>query len=106
VLQLAAVTVTPAGHGTVAASLANGVPLVALPNPAADQPFLAAAVQRLGAGLALDGPSGPEAIRTAVNQVLKQPSYAEVASQLAIKIAAMPGAAGASDELELLARAS
>ena len=55
VLPYASVTVTHAGHGTVAASLAHGVPLVALPNLAADQPALAGQIERLGAGIALDG---------------------------------------------------
>ncbi|HEY8633510.1 MAG TPA: nucleotide disphospho-sugar-binding domain-containing protein [Candidatus Dormibacteraeota bacterium] len=105
VLAQAAVTVTHAGHGTVAASLAHGVPIVALPNPAADQPFLAATIQRLGAGLALDGGAGPDAIRTAVMEVLGEPSYADAARTLAIKIAKMPGATGAADQLERLARA-
>jgi len=105
VLAQAAVTVTHAGHGTVAASLAHGVPIVALPNPAADQPFLAATIQRLGAGLALDGGAGPDAIRTAVMEVLGEPSYANAARTLGIKIAKMPGATGAADQLERLARA-
>jgi UDP:flavonoid glycosyltransferase YjiC (YdhE family) len=105
VLAQAAVTVTHAGHGTLAASLAHGVPIVALPNPAADQPFLAATIQRLGAGLALDGGAGPDAIRTAVMEVLGEPSYANAARTLGIKIAKMPGVAGAADQLERLARA-
>ena len=103
VLPSAAVTVTHAGHGTVAASLAHGVPLVALPNPVADQPFLAATIQQLGAGLALDGESGPAAIRTAVQEVMGQPSYAAAASNLAVAIHASPGASGAAVELERLA---
>ena len=105
VLAQAAVTVTHAGHGTVTASLAHGVPMVALPNPAADQPFLAATIQRLGAGLALDGGAGPDAIRTAVMEVLGEPAYANAARTLGIKIAKMPGATGAADQLERLARA-
>lgn len=103
VLPSAAVTVTHAGHGTVTASLAHGVPLVALPNPAADQPFLAATVQQLGAGLALDGESGPDAIRLAVQEVMRQPSYAAAAGNLATAIRAAPGAARAAVELERLA---
>ena len=103
VLPSAAVTVTHAGHGTVAASLAHGVPLVALPNPMADQPFLAATIQQLGAGLALDGESGPAAIRTAVNEVISQPSYAAAAANLAVAIHASSGATGAAVELERLA---
>jgi MGT family glycosyltransferase len=103
VLPDVAVTVTHAGHGTVTASLAHGVPLVALPNPAADQPFLAATVQRLGAGIALDGESSPDAIRIAVQEVLRRPSYAIAARALALTIHAMSGAAGAAAELERLA---
>ena len=103
VLDGAALTITHAGHGTVAASLAHGVPLVALPNPAADQPFLAARVQGLGAGLALDGDAGPAAIRTAAREVMTKPSYAAAAAGLAVAIKAAPGVAGAVDELERLA---
>jgi MGT family glycosyltransferase len=103
VLPGAVLTVTHAGHGTVAASLAHGVPIVALPNPAADQPFLAARVQQLGAGLALDGESGPTAIRIAVREVMTQPSYAAAAAKLAIAIQAAPGVGGAVVELARLA---
>ncbi len=103
VLPFAALTVTHAGHGTVSASLAHGVPLVALPNRVADQPFLAATVQRLGAGLTLDGESGPAAIRMAVLEVARQPSYAAAAGDLAVAIHAAPGVAGAAVELERLA---
>jgi MGT family glycosyltransferase len=103
VLPSAVVTITHAGHGTVAASLAHGVPVVALPNPAADQPFLAATLQQLGAGLALDGESGPDAIRTAVQEVMRVPTYAAAAKNLAAVISAAPGAAGAAIDLERLA---
>jgi len=103
VLDGAAVTVTHAGHGTIAASLAHGVPLVALPNPAADQPFLAARVEQLGAGLALDGESGPTAIHLAVREVMSQSSYAAAAAKLGIAIRAAAGIGGAVVELERLA---
>ncbi len=106
VLPTTALTITHAGHGTVAASLAHGVPLVALPNPAADQPFLAATLQRLGAGLALDGAAGPETIRDAVHEVLRQPSYAQAARRLADVIRAAPGVSLAAAELERLADAA
>lgn len=106
VLPMAAVTVTHAGHGTVTASLVHGVPLLALPNPAADQPFLAATLERLGAGLRLDGGAGPEAIRLAVRSLLDQPSFASAACDLGDRIRAMPGAAGAADHLEGLAAAA
>jgi MGT family glycosyltransferase len=100
VLPHAAVTVTHCGHGTVTASLAHGVPLVGMPNLAADQPFLAQRVQQLGAGLALDGEADPAEIRAAVREVLAKGSYAAVARELGAAIRASPGAAGAANELE------
>lgn len=103
VLAGAAVTVTHAGHGTVAASLAHGVPLVALPNPAADQPFLAARVEHLGVGLALDGAAGPTAIQRAVREVMTRNSYAAAAAKLQSAIRAAQGVGGAVAELERLA---
>jgi UDP:flavonoid glycosyltransferase YjiC (YdhE family) len=103
VLPHAAITVTHAGHGTVAASLTHGVPLVCLPNPAADQPALAAQVQALGAGRALDGETAtPAQIAAAVGEVLADPSYASSARALADLIAEAPGAAAAVDRLERL----
>ena len=102
VLSAAALTITHAGHGTVTASLAFGVPLVTLANPAADQPFLAATLQRLGAAIALDGESEASAIRAAVREVLHQHSYADAARTLAAAIHAAPGVTGAAVELERL----
>jgi MGT family glycosyltransferase len=103
VLPSVVATVTHAGHGTVSASLAHRVPVVALPNPAADQPFLAAMLQKLGAGIALDGEAEPAAIRTAVKAVMGQPSYAAAAGRLADAISSAAGATGAADELERVA---
>ena len=90
-------------HGTVTASLAHGVPIAGLPYPAADQPFLAARIQALGAGLAMDGDSIPAIIRSAVRDLLDQPSFREAAARLAKAIRLAPGAAGAADVLEDLA---
>lgn len=106
VLSTAAVTVTHCGHGTVTSSLAHGVPLVGLPNPAADQPYLARRIEELGAGIALEGESDPATISRAVRAVLDQAAYREAASVLAERIAAAPGAAGAATELEMRASAA
>jgi UDP:flavonoid glycosyltransferase YjiC (YdhE family) len=80
------------------------VPIAGLPYPAADQPFLAARIQALGAGLAMDGESSPAIIQRAVRDLLDRPSFREAAAQLAETIRAAPGAAGAADVLEQLAR--
>jgi UDP:flavonoid glycosyltransferase YjiC (YdhE family) len=104
VLPHASVTVTHAGHGTVAASLAHGVPLVALPNPAADQPALAEQIERLGVGIALDGEiATPEDIADAVHTLLDDDSYAANARKLAHTIGALPGPSGAAALLERVA---
>lgn len=104
VLPHASVTVTHAGHGTVGASLAHGVPLVALPNPAADQPALAAQIEHLGVGIALDGETAtPAQIAAAVDTVLTDDAYAANARRLAATIGALPGPSGAAALLERLA---
>ncbi|MEA2576383.1 MAG: hypothetical protein QOH93_3681 [Chloroflexia bacterium] len=104
ILPQAAVTVTHAGHGTVAASLSYGVPLVCLPNRAADQPGLAAQVAALGAGLVLDGDAAtPSDIRSAVQRVLAERQYAARAQQLASVIASAGGSSTAAVALEQVA---
>jgi MGT family glycosyltransferase len=103
VLPMVSATVTHCGHGTVTASLAHGVPIAGLPNPAADQPFLAARIQALGAGIAMEGESSPAIIKSAVRDLLDQPSFREAAARLGRAIRAAPGAAGAADVLEQLA---
>ncbi len=101
ILPHAAVTVTHAGHGTVTASLRHGVPLLCLPNPVADQPILAAQVEALGAGRALNGDDAtPAEIFAAMQQLLTDRSYTARARLLAGAIAAAPGISLAVDKLE------
>lgn len=97
VLPQVAVTVNHAGHGSVARSLAYGVPLVCLPNPVADQPPLAAQIQALGAGRALDGEHATvDEIGEAVDAVLTEPAFTRSACRLAEVISATSGAATAA----------
>lgn len=101
VLPDVAVTVTHAGHGTLAASLAHGVPVVALPNPAADQPALAVRVAELGAGIALDGETAtPAGIRDAVDTMLTSGTYHAAARKLGDAIGGAPGVSSAADQVE------
>lgn len=87
VLPHATAVVTHAGHGTLTAALAHGLPVVALPNLGADQAALAAQVAHLGAGIHLDGDTaGADDVRRAVAQVLAQPSYRTAAQRLAKRI--------------------
>lgn len=105
ILPHVAITVTHAGHGTVSASLAHGVPMICLPNPAADQPALAGRVQALGAGIALDGENATAVeIAAAVHQVLAHASYASAARRLAKTIATARSQSIVARRLEALAQ--
>jgi UDP:flavonoid glycosyltransferase YjiC (YdhE family) len=99
----AAAVVTHAGHGTVATAMRHRVPVVGLPNPAADQPALAAHLAERGAGIALDGERAtPAEIRAAVDKVVSGNGYRDAAATIAAAIAAAPGAAGAAGLLTSL----
>lgn len=99
----AAAVVTHAGHGTVVAAMRHGVPVIALPNPAADQPVLAAHLADQGAGIALDGERAtPAEIRAAVDKVVNDNTFRDAAATLATAIAAAPGAALAAGLLSEL----
>jgi UDP:flavonoid glycosyltransferase YjiC (YdhE family) len=98
--------VTHAGHGTICAALAQGLPLVAMPNAMADQAALAARLEALGAGLALAGDATPDQIRSAVERVTSESDFGYGARRLQHAIQSAPSAAGAAGELELLARAT
>ena len=101
----AAAVVTHAGHGTVATAMRHRVPVVGLPNPAADQPALAAHLAERGAGIALDGERAtPAEIRAAVDKVLNGNGYRDATATIAAAIAAAPGAAGAVNLLTRLGR--
>lgn len=103
VLPHADVVVTHAGHGTVIAALANGVPLVCLPI-ARDQPDIAARVEWHGAGVRLSPRSSPAGIAAAVQRIQSDPAPRAAARRMADRIAAEDGNAAVT-ELEALAAA-
>jgi UDP:flavonoid glycosyltransferase YjiC (YdhE family) len=102
IIKRAALVVTHGGHGTAMRTLRHGVPMVIIPGPAGDQPYVAAAVQEWGAGRALAGDAGVEAIRAAAQEVLSTPSFQRNARQRALSLADVNGAANAADEVEFL----
>jgi UDP:flavonoid glycosyltransferase YjiC (YdhE family) len=69
VLPGAALLITHAGHGSVMAGLAHGVPLLCLPM-GRDQHDVAARVEHAGAGRTLSPKAGEQAIADAVQQLL------------------------------------
>ena len=102
VLGQAAAVITHAGHGTVAKSLAAGVPLVTMPL-GRDQPDVAARVAHHGAGVRLDPTATPSEIAAAVQRVLEEPSFGAAAARIASVIAAERRSDKAVAELEALA---
>ena len=92
VMRYAAVVVTHAGHGTLTSALANGVPVVAMPN-GFDQPVSSARVAELGAGLLLDGENATrEEIKAAVDRCVGETEFRHSATRL--KTAVMRVCAG------------
>ena len=102
IMKRAALVVTHGGHGTAMRALRHGVPMILIPGLAGDQPFVAAAMQEFGAGLALPGDASVEAIRAAAQQILSTPSFKQNARERAKALAGVDGAANAAGEVESL----
>jgi UDP-glucoronosyl and UDP-glucosyl transferase len=82
VLRHAAAVVTHGGHGTVAKTLAAGVPLLTL-QLGRDQPDVAARVVAAGAGLRVPRDSSAERIADDVVRLLAEPAFRASAGRLA-----------------------
>jgi UDP:flavonoid glycosyltransferase YjiC (YdhE family) len=98
----AAVVVTHAGMGTVTRALAAGAPLVCIPM-GRDQHDVAARVVYSGAGLRLRPSAKPDAIRSAVERVIREPSFRASAGRIGAAITADAAAQRGLAELEALA---
>ncbi|MEA2315148.1 MAG: hypothetical protein QOI03_1840 [Solirubrobacteraceae bacterium] len=99
-----AAVVTHAGMGTVTRALAAGVPLVCIPM-GRDQPDVAARVLYHGAGVRLRPSAKPDAIRSAVERVISEPSFRAAAGRIGANITADAAAQRGLSELEALASA-
>jgi MGT family glycosyltransferase len=85
------IVVTHGGFGTVTGALNAGLPMVLLPI-LADQPYNTACCAHLGTGLAVTPEERtPDVIRSAVREVLTEPSYRAAAERLRGEIASLPG---------------
>jgi UDP:flavonoid glycosyltransferase YjiC (YdhE family) len=98
----AALVVAHAGHGTTMRALRHGVPLVLTPAGAGDQPFVAAAVEAWGAGIALPREAAAEPIRAAAERVLAEPGYRRAATSLGARFAGLDGSELAAEALGML----
>ena len=102
IMRRAALVMTHGGHGTAMRAMRHGVPMVVIPGLAGDQPFVAAAIQEWGAGRALPGDAGADAMRAAAQEVLFEPSFRDKAREKSALLAGADGAANAADEVEAL----
>ena len=100
VLQQADVFLTHCGMNSVSESLYHGVPLVMRPKTS-EQKGVALRTNQLGAGILLEKET-PEAILSAVQKVLEDPSYAGNAARIAAEFHSCAGATGAADKILFL----
>jgi UDP:flavonoid glycosyltransferase YjiC (YdhE family) len=106
VLPHAAAMVCHGGSGTVRGGLTAGVPMAVLPL-FADQPYNAARVATLGAGIALtQGAAGIAEVAGAVEALLGEPRFAAGAAAVADDVRLLPTVDTAAEILRALARES
>ena len=102
IMRRAAHVITHGGYGTAMRALLHGLPMVVIPGLAGDQPFVAAAVQEFGAGLALPGDADAAAMRAAALEVLGDPAYRAEARRRSEALAGGGGTARAARAVETL----
>jgi UDP:flavonoid glycosyltransferase YjiC (YdhE family) len=101
ILPYAAAVVTHAGHSTVMAALADGVPLVCMPM-GRDQHTNAERVAALGVGRAISSDAPSAEIRDALHEVVTNESYRHAARRMAAAITDLGRGERAVSELEAL----
>jgi len=101
ILKRAAAVITHAGLNTVLESLAEGVPMVALPL-GNDQPGVAARVKACGAGVVVSRRRGnfKRRLRAGVRAVLEDGRYREAARRVQAEMAKVDGLERAADVIE------
>ena len=101
VLPHAALVITHAGWQTVNAALADGVPLVCIPD-GRDQPDNAARVVVAHAGVRVSKTSSPEKLRRVISRALQDQSIKQGARAMSGALARSDGATVMANELERL----
>jgi UDP:flavonoid glycosyltransferase YjiC (YdhE family) len=101
VLPHAALVVTHAGWQTINAALADGVPLVCVPD-GRDQPDNAARVIACGAGMRVRKKTSPQKLRRVIAQALGDPALKRGAAAMAEALGHSNGAVTVAEALEQL----
>ncbi len=102
VLKKADVFLTHCGMNSASEGLYFGVPLVMLPKTT-EQGAVATRTQQLGAGLPLEKTT-PQAIYAAIETVLSDSTYREMAAEIRAGFRACTGAKGAADKIEAVCK--
>jgi UDP:flavonoid glycosyltransferase YjiC (YdhE family) len=102
VMKEVSLVVTHAGHGTVARSLVNGVPLLVIPM-GRDQGANAIRVVARGAGLALSDSATEAEIASTIRQLLGEPHFRAAATRLGKAMATDLGSFAMVAEMEEIA---
>ncbi|MHB1538127.1 MAG: glycosyltransferase [Solirubrobacteraceae bacterium] len=97
----ARLVITHAGWQTINAALADGVPLLCIPD-GRDQPDNTARVLELGAGLRASKKDSPERLRRLIARALYDPQLKRGAQHAATALARSNGAAATADAIEQL----
>jgi UDP:flavonoid glycosyltransferase YjiC (YdhE family) len=100
-LPHAALMITHAGWQTINAALADGVPLLCLPD-GRDQPDNAARVVEVGAGLRLSKKASVESLRAGVSEALADRGLRDGAMKMRAALGHSDGSAAVTDRLEAL----
>lgn len=96
--------ITHGGHGTVTRALSHGIPVVVLPmNTLIDQPWIGAAVERLGVGRSLRKSATTSSIRQTVLEVLESHELRAAAERIGSSIREGNGAIRAAELIEQFA---
>jgi UDP:flavonoid glycosyltransferase YjiC (YdhE family) len=91
------------GFNSLHATLWHGLPAVVVPLEGGDQGFTAERLAELGAGCHVPGPvPSVEALRSAIDRVLSEPSYTIVARELQAEMLALPPLDEAVERMEML----
>ena len=99
-IRRASLVVGHGGHGTTMRALRAGVPIVGMPAKGTDQATTLQLLDTWHAGIALPGDADVESLRSAVVEVLGDPSYRETAQRLSRDFDTPDGAVRAADSVE------
>ncbi len=105
-MDRSAMVVGHGGHGTTMRALSHGLPMVGIPAKGADQAPITKLIDQWGAGRALSTDPDVSQIRTAVQEILGDPSFGDEAARRSTAFVGLDGATMAAVSIEAVVPAS